>query len=97
MGGAGVEFCFERGELLGTELLAFGVGEQAVEAANDVAEVKRDGGQAGWAGVEGFVGEGRAPLVDVLAGEFESVDGGAENGWDIGVSAAEPRFHKSRV
>jgi hypothetical protein len=38
------------------------------------------------------VGKRRAGGVDVLAGEFEGVDYGAEDGGEIGVGAAKPGF-----
>ena len=41
-GGVGVEFGAERGFLGRVELRAFGVAEQAVEAARDVAEMEGD-------------------------------------------------------
>jgi hypothetical protein len=51
-----------RTELRWAELMAFGVGEEAVEGAHDVAHVEGDGGDwirvGGGAGVEGIVREG---------------------------------------
>jgi hypothetical protein len=83
-----IEFGAEGFELGGAELVAFGVGEEAIEAADDVSEVKGDGGEVGGAGVEGGVGERGAGVVDVLAGELEGVDNGAEDGGEIGVGVA---------
>jgi len=91
-GGVGIELSAEGFELGGAELVAFGVGEEAIEAADDVAEVKGDGGQVGGAGVEGGVGEGGAGGVNVLTGEFEGVDYGAGDGGEIGVGVAQPGF-----
>lgn len=96
-GGAGVAFGFERFELDGAELVAFGVGEQAVEGAGDVAEMKGDGGHVAGAGIEHGVGEWGAGSVDVLAGELEGMNDGAEDGGKVGVGAAEPGFHGIRV
>jgi len=53
-----IEFGAEGFELGGAELVAFGVGEEAIEAADDVSEVKGDGGEVGGAGVEGASGSG---------------------------------------
>ena len=86
--GTGFEFGAEGFELGGCELVAFGVGEEAIETAHDVAQVKGDGGDVGGAGVEGGVGERGAGVVDVLAGELEGVDNGAEDGGEIGVGVA---------
>jgi hypothetical protein len=90
----GVQFCFERGELGRTELFAFGIGEQAVETARNVAQVKGDRADAGGAGVEGFVAEGRAPLLNVLTGELEGVHNGTQDSRGFGVGSAEPGFHQ---
>jgi hypothetical protein len=85
-----------RTELRWAELMAFGVGEEAVEGTHDVAYVEGDGGEririGGGAGVEGFVGEGLAPVFDVLTGELEGVDDGAKDGGEVGVGSAEPGF-----
>jgi hypothetical protein len=43
-GDARLRFRFHGGELRFGELIVFGVGEQAVDAAGDVADVKCDGG-----------------------------------------------------
>lgn len=58
-GGVRMELSAEGFKLGGAELVAFGVGEEAIEAADDVAEVKGDGGEVGGTGVEGGVGERR--------------------------------------
>jgi len=91
-GGVRIELSAEGFELGGAELVAFGVGEEAIEAADDVAEVKGDGGEVGGTGVEGGVGERGAGGVDVLTGELKSVDNGAKDGGEVGVGVAEPGF-----
>lgn len=90
---AGVQFCFEGGQLRWAERFAFGISEQAVEAAHDVAQMKGDGSNAGGTSVEGLVAERCAPLLDVFAAELECVDDGAQDGRSLGVSSAEPGFH----
>ena len=98
--GIGVELGAESFELGGAELVAFGVGEEAIEAARDVAEVKGEGCDLRGAGVERGAGERSAGGIDVLAGEIEGVDNGAEDSGEIGVGAAEPGFglgHKDIV
>ena len=56
----------ERGELLGGELAALGIGEQAVGGAGDVAQVEGDGGQAEGLGVDFSAGEAGGPAGDVV-------------------------------
>lgn len=92
VGRAGVKFGLQRGKLPGAELFAISVGEQAIEAACDVAKMEGDGSEARGAGVEIIVVEGSAPGFDVLASEFERVDDGAEDRGEIGVGAAKPGF-----
>ena len=96
----GVEFEAERLELGGGQVGALGIGEQAVEAAGDVAQMEGNRGDAtgSQAGVEGGGGQGGAGGVDVLAGKLEGVDDGAEDGGKASVCTAEPRFgHRDRV
>lgn len=92
-GGGWIALGLERGELGLAELAAFGIGEEAVEAAGDVAQVEGDGSYAGGAGVEGGFGKLGEGSVDVFTGELEGMDDGAEDGREAGVGAAEPGFH----
>lgn len=91
-GGAGVELRLERAQLRRVQRPAVGVGEQPVEAPDDVAQVEGERGGVAGAGVEVGVGQGRAGGVHVLAREFERMDDGAEEGGQVGVGAAEPGF-----
>ena len=92
MGGSGVQFGAEGGFLCGIELRAFGVAEQAVEAAGDVAEMERDRSEAEGTGVEFGFAEGRAPFCAVFGCEFERVKNSALDGVYFGERAAEPGF-----
>ena len=65
--GVGVELGGEGGELGCVERGAFGVGEEAVEGAGDVAEVEGDGGEVVGAGVALGVGEGGGIQPNVFA------------------------------
>ena len=91
-GGVGIEFGAEGGELSCVELGAFGVAEQAVEAAGDVADVEGYGREAEWAGVDFRASEVGAPFGDVFFGEFERMEDGTLDGIDFGEGAAEPGF-----
>lgn len=92
VGGVRGQLGFERGQLLGAELATFGIGEQTVEAAHDVAQVEGDGGDIRGTGVKGFGGQRGAPLFDVLAGELEGMDDGSQDRRDCGVGSAQPGF-----
>ena len=92
VGGVGVLFGTEGGELGGVELRALSVGEQAVERTGDVAEVEGYGWEAVRAGVEFGVGEGGAPAGDVFGGELKGVDDLALDRVEVGVGVAEPGF-----
>ena len=72
--------------------MTFRVGEQAVEATRNVAQMKRDGRCPEWRGVEIAVAEFGGPLINVFLGELEGVKDGAVNGGQFGVGAAEPGF-----
>lgn len=77
-------------ELGGGERTGFRVGEQAVEAAGDVAEVEGDGGQAVGTSVDLGVGQRGDPAGGIFAGELEGVEDLAAGGVDLGEGAAEP-------
>jgi hypothetical protein len=81
--------------------MSFGVGEEAVEGADDMAHVEGYGGEwigvGGGTGVEGIVGERLAPVFDVLSGELEGMNYGTDGGGEVGVGSAEPGFHGYRV
>ena len=49
-------------------MMAFGVGEEAVERAGDVAEMEGDGREAGGTREELGFGEGGGPAGDVFGG-----------------------------
>src|SRR5262249_21638655 len=50
-----------------SELLAFGVGQEAIEAAGDVAKMKGDGGVARYGEIDLSVGKASAPEVEIFA------------------------------
>ncbi len=87
-----IEFGAEGGELSCVKLGAFGVAEQAVEAAGDVADVEGYGREAEWVGVDFRASEVGAPFGDVFFGEFERMEDGTLDGIDFGEGAAEPGF-----
>ena len=65
-GGGSFGFGFQGGELRLRELIVFGVGEEAIDASGNVANVKGHGGKTMGSGVEIILGEAEAPVVDVL-------------------------------
>ena len=77
--------------------MTFRVGEQAVYAASDVAEVEGDGGKSAGTGVELSFGQGMAPVMEILMREFKRVERGAGNGRNAGECTAEPRFTGRKV
>lgn len=92
MGCASIKLGFEQGELLGAELVAFGIRKQAIEAADDVAQMKRHRSNLRRASVQGFVTERSTPLFDVLARQLKGVDHSAQDGGNFGVGSTKPGF-----
>jgi len=90
---AAVRLAFERRDLLSGELLALGVGEQAVEASGDVAKLKGDRRQAVGVFVDLGAGQRTAPFGDVFFGEFERVKDSSMHCRDFRESSAEPGFY----
>jgi hypothetical protein len=88
--GTGFELDIEGGHLRDVELVAFRIGEQAIEAAANVADVKCGGREAKGLCVQLLGGEVNAPALGVFLGDFDGVEDGAWNGGDIGKGAAKP-------
>lgn len=91
-GGTRLGFGFQRRKLRIGEVIAFGVGEEPIDAASDVTDMEGEGRQTVRLGVEVFLGESEAPVVDALGGEFESVEDGEVNGGQVFFATAEPGF-----
>lgn len=83
--GAGV-FGGEVGELVFVERGAEGVGEEAVDRAGEVAELKGDLG----------IGLGGGPAVEVGEGVIEGTGEETAEGVEVGVLAGEPGFHRDQ-
>ncbi len=88
----GGQFFGHRSQLVWVQRFFFGVGEQAVEAAHDVAHMKCDGRQVVRASGEFFLTQRCAPATDIFAGEFECVEYGALLGGQLYQRAAQPRL-----
>ena len=73
----------EGGALEFAELVVFGVGEQAVEAASHVAKLEADRWKVEGTGFELFVGQVRAPASRVLLGELKRMQDLASYGVDL--------------
>jgi hypothetical protein len=61
--GVGVEFSAQKRQLLICQTSVFGIGQKAIEAARQMADVERDRGGSSGLGVKFGVGEARAPLL----------------------------------
>lgn len=83
---------FEGCKLVWRKLVAFRVGEQAVEAAGDVPQLEADGGQAEGLGVHLGSGEAVSPLGDIFPGEVEGVQDATGYGGNLGAGAGKPGF-----
>ena len=78
--------------MLRGKLLAFGVGEDAVSGAGDVAQMESDGRKAERLRVNFGVGQAGSPFGQVVEREVERVKNSAARGGDVGIGAAEPGF-----
>ncbi len=85
-------FSFECGELLGAELVAFSVGEDAVDGAGNVAEKESDRREPERLRIDLSIGQPCGPLGQVVEGQFKRVQNGAARGRNVGVGSAEPGF-----
>jgi len=67
----GIRLGFQRDELLVGEEVAFGVGEQAIQATSDVTQMKRQRCQSEGRSFDFGVGETIAPTVQVFSSKFQ--------------------------
>lgn len=81
---------FEEHELVRGELVAFGVGEDAIGGARDVAQVEGQGRQAEGQSADFEVGQAGGPDADVVEGKLQGVQDGAGYGGNVSVGAGEP-------
>jgi len=95
-GGGRFQFGLERGLLPVIEPAAFGVGQQAINAARDMAQLKSYGSQAGRPSVEFFVGECGTPMIEILPGEFEGMHDGPLHRGNVGMGSTQPGFKVGR-
>lgn len=91
-GDAWFGFGLHGGELCLAELIVFSVGQQTVDTASDVADVKGERGQTVGQGVKVFLSKAEAPVVDIFGSEFESIEDGEVDGGEIFGAATEPGF-----
>ena len=77
------------------QLSTFSVGQQAVQTADDVAQVKRYRSDARGPGVEFLDVEGSARSFNVLARKLECMYYGANPRLKVGVGATKPGFRLS--
>jgi hypothetical protein len=68
-----IELGLQVSELIGRDLVSFGVAEQAIAASDDVADVKSDGGKIVRPIVELLIRKLRAPALDVFQRKLEGV------------------------
>lgn len=85
-----VGFSFQRSELRIGEVVAFGVGEEPIDATGDVTDVKGEGRQAVRLGVKVFLREAEAPVIDIFGCEVEGIKDGEVDCGQVFFSAAEP-------
>ena len=78
-GCARVEFGFQRGQLLLSQLASLGIGQQPIEAASDVSYMKCNRRQPGGPRIQLLVGEMPAPAFQIFFGQFERMQNGTLN------------------
>ena len=82
-----IELGLERRHLLGTQLPAFRVSQQTVEAAHDVPQVKGDRRDTRRASIQRFVAQQGTRLLHVLHGELQGMHHRTDHSRKIGVRA----------
>jgi hypothetical protein len=87
-----IGFSAECRELFKFEWVALGVGQQAVDAAGDMTELKGDRGKIRWVGVKLLFGKLATPGLKVFRGKLNRVDNRARRGGNIRVGTAKPRL-----
>ena len=74
------------------EVVSFGVGEEAIDTAGDVTDVKGHRRKTVGLRVKVVLAEAKAPMVDVFRSEIESVEDGEVDGGEVFFAATEPGF-----
>lgn len=85
---SGIEFLLQKSDLSFAEISAFSVGQQSIEAAGHVPNVKGKWGRCRGPGVECGVGEVSAPFEQIFFGQFQSVQHSASDRGDVGACAS---------
>ena len=87
-----IEFALESIQLSRAELFAFRVREQAVQRADDVAQMKDDGRKTRGTIKELVVAQSLAPVGGIFAAEIQGMEDAATDGIDVVVGATQPRL-----
>jgi hypothetical protein len=89
-GGTVLELTLQRGDLSFFKLPSFGIGEQAIHAASDVADMKRERRDSGRTGIELSITQAAAPALDILLRQLQGMEHRSWHGGDIGQRSAQP-------
>jgi hypothetical protein len=87
-----IRLALQCGHLLSIERPPLRVGQQAVNAARDVPQVKRHRRQARGPRVDLFIRQAAAPALDILGRQFERMQHGSGHCRDFSISSAQPGF-----
>jgi hypothetical protein len=87
-----IQLAFQRGDLRRVKLCAFGVGQQAVQTARNVAQMEGDWCDAMRARVHFVVSQSATPSCGIFFSEFQGMQHSARDRVDVCARSAQPGF-----
>lgn len=85
-----IEFRPQKRQLLFSQTSSLGIRQEAIQAASNVSQVKRDGRHSRWSGVDLGIRQTAAPMPQVFLSQLQRMQDRAANGRDIKLCAAKP-------
>src|SRR5215469_2135426 len=89
-----IQFRLHEGDLLGGEILAFGVGQKAIGASDNMLQMECYGCNSPRAGPQFLVAQIARPALQVFLGQFAGVQHRTLDGRNVSQRAAQPGFRK---
>ena len=91
---AGLHLRFHRGDLLRAQRPPFSIGEQAIQAACDMPQLKRNRGKSIRPRVQLFFRQFATPAFQVFSRQLERMKNGTLHSWNVGQCSPQPWLWK---